>query len=98
MKVRARIIEPADLEAEVAMHRRFHNEEPTILIRTKHPKPPKTAVVLGKLKSVIYEKCSGDHELFIHDLSNGTLLAAGADEQLIIVNSKTKISRRGIIG
>ncbi len=94
-KVRVKIVEPADLRKEIQMYERFHGVAPEVLVRTKHPETPEVAVVLGKLKSVVYEKGG---ENYIHDLGKGTLLAADENGKLLIVNDKAKITKRGIVG
>lgn len=93
---KVRIVDVDDSEIlrhETSMFKRFHGREPERFIKATHPDIPKSAICIGKLKSVIYSK---DDEDFIHDLK-GAILAADKNGKLLILNDKSRITKRGIV-
>ncbi len=100
--LRVRLVEPMifdkrSFRKEHDMYKRFHGKSPKVLMKAKHPKTPDVAIVLGRLDSIIYEKCS-DGEKYIHKLGKNTLLVADKNGKLLIVNDSARITKRGIVG
>lgn len=85
-----------DITKEIDMYKRFHRRKPDEIIKVNHPGTPKSLVALGKLKSVIYHKCT-DGEDYIHDLKHG-LLCSDKTGKLWIIGDKARITKRGIVG
>lgn len=85
-----------DLSKEMEIYKRFHHRKPDEIIKVNHPGTPKSLVALGKLKSVIYHKCT-DGQDYIHDLKHG-LLCSDKTGKLWIIGDKAKITKRGIVG
>ena len=85
-----------DISKEMDMYKRFHLRKPDEIIKVKHPGTPKSLVALGKLKSVIYHKCT-DGQDYIHDLKHG-LLCSDKTGKLWIIGDKARITKRGIVG